>query len=150
MNCNLAINPPKCHKRKKKWVSQNGQTPNIIGICSYCVPERPVFEWNQVLLRPQLTPWWSFLFADGHHKKPPQIARFMGPTWGPPGSCRPHVGPMLAPWTLLSGPQPHLPPVMSTKPSKRLRTFELCICTYVCKTNNEIHDESFLLSLSKP
>ena len=22
-----------------------------------------------------------------------QIARFMGPTWGPPGSCRPHVGP---------------------------------------------------------
>ena len=24
----------------------------------------------------------------------PQKARFMGPTWGPPGSCRPHVGPM--------------------------------------------------------
>ena len=22
------------------------------------------------------------------------IAKFMGPTWGPPGSCRPHVGPM--------------------------------------------------------
>ena len=32
-----------------------------------------------------------------------QIARFMGPTWDPPGSCRPQVGPMLAPWTLLSG-----------------------------------------------
>ena len=32
-----------------------------------------------------------------------QIARFMGPTWGPPGSCRPQVGPMLTPWTLLSG-----------------------------------------------
>ena len=31
------------------------------------------------------------------------IARFMGPTGGPPGSCRPQVGPMLAPWTLLSG-----------------------------------------------
>ena len=26
-----------------------------------------------------------------------------GPTWGPPGSCRPQMGPMLAPWTLLSG-----------------------------------------------
>ena len=26
----------------------------------------------------------------------------MGPTWGPPGSCRPQVGPMLAPWVLLS------------------------------------------------
>ena len=32
-----------------------------------------------------------------------QIARFMGPTWGPPGSCRPQMGPMLAPLTLLSG-----------------------------------------------
>ena len=32
-----------------------------------------------------------------------QIARFMGPTWGRPGSCRPQVGPMLAPWTLQSG-----------------------------------------------
>ena len=32
-----------------------------------------------------------------------QIAKFMGPTWGPPGCCRPQMGPMLAPWTLLSG-----------------------------------------------
>ena len=28
---------------------------------------------------------------------------FMGSTWGPPGSCRPQMGPMLSPWTLLSG-----------------------------------------------
>ena len=34
---------------------------------------------------------------------PTQIAKFMGPTWGPHGSCRPHVSPELAPWTLLSG-----------------------------------------------
>ena len=27
----------------------------------------------------------------------------LGPTWGPPGSCRPQMDPMLAPWTLLSG-----------------------------------------------
>ena len=26
----------------------------------------------------------------------------MGPTWGSPGSCRPQMGPMLAPWTMLS------------------------------------------------
>ena len=32
-----------------------------------------------------------------------QIAKLMGQTWGPPGSCRPQMGPMLAPWTLLSG-----------------------------------------------
>ena len=31
------------------------------------------------------------------------IARFMGPTWGPSGTDRTQVGPMLAPWTLLSG-----------------------------------------------
>ena len=37
------------------------------------------------------------------HFIPSQIAKFMGPTWGPPGSCRPQMGPMLAPWTLLSG-----------------------------------------------
>ena len=32
-----------------------------------------------------------------------QAGKFMGTTWGPPGSCRPQMGPMLAPWTLLSG-----------------------------------------------
>ena len=32
-----------------------------------------------------------------------KIAKFMGPTWGPPGSWRPQMGPMLGPWTLLSG-----------------------------------------------
>ena len=31
------------------------------------------------------------------------IARFMGPTWGPPGADNTQVGLMLAPWTLLSG-----------------------------------------------
>ena len=55
---------------KKKGVSQNGQTPSIIGICSYCVLDRPVFERCQTLLHPEVTPWRSFLLADGaHHKK---------------------------------------------------------------------------------
>ena len=31
------------------------------------------------------------------------ITRLMGPTWGPPGACRPQMGPILAPWSLLSG-----------------------------------------------
>ena len=31
------------------------------------------------------------------------MARFMGPTWGPPGADSTLVGPMLATWTLLSG-----------------------------------------------
>ena len=34
-----------------------------------------------------------------------QKAKYMGPTWGPPGSWRPQMDPccMLTPWTLLSG-----------------------------------------------
>ena len=31
------------------------------------------------------------------------LARFIGLTWGPSGADRTQVGPMLAPWTLLSG-----------------------------------------------
>ena len=31
------------------------------------------------------------------------ITRFMGPTWGPSGADMTQVGPILAPWTLLSG-----------------------------------------------
>ena len=31
---------------------------------------------------------------------------FMGPTWGLSGADRTQVGPMLAPWTLLSGVLP--------------------------------------------
>ena len=34
---------------------------------------------------------------------PSQIAKFMEPTWGPPGSCLSQMGHMLAPWALLSG-----------------------------------------------
>ena len=32
-----------------------------------------------------------------------QIAKFTGPAWSPSGFCWPHMGPMLAPWTLLLG-----------------------------------------------
>ena len=34
---------------------------------------------------------------------PAQVAKFTGPTWGPPVACRPQMGSMFAPWTLLSG-----------------------------------------------
>ena len=68
MKYNWIINPQNVIVRKKKGSAKNGKPPNIIGICSYCVL---VFEWTQILLHPELTPCWSFLFADGaHHKKP--------------------------------------------------------------------------------
>ena len=37
------------------------------------------------------------------HRGTTLIARFVGSTWGPSGADRTQVGPMLAPWTLLSG-----------------------------------------------
>ena len=68
---NLTINPPKYWLKKdninKKRVSQNVQTPNIIGICSYCAPDRPVFEWSQIMLHPELTLRCFVLFAPVEH-----------------------------------------------------------------------------------
>ena len=48
----------------------------------------------------------QFLSMHGHnsrrdHEIPDN--KIHGPTWGPPGSFRPQIDPMLAPWTLLSG-----------------------------------------------
>ena len=63
--------PAKMLLTEKKGVSWNGQTSNIIGICSYCVLDKPVFEWNQVLLHPEPDHMVVFLLSDGaHHKKP--------------------------------------------------------------------------------
>ena len=45
----------------------------------------------------------KFFTSYHSHYKTAQIAKLMGPTWGPPVSCRPQMGPMLAPRTLLSG-----------------------------------------------
>ena len=51
-----------------------------------------------------------------------QIAKFIGPTWGPPGSCRPQMGPTLVPRTLLSG---------LACCSRRIQGDELCSCSNV-------------------
>ena len=82
-----------------------------------------------------------------------QIAKFMGKTWGPPGSCRPQMGPMLAPWTLLSGellPNDRSPTVSGAavvaiaiviiiiKITKKTQT-DVCEC---CALNQSIHSDS--------
>ena len=51
------------------------------------------------------------------------IARFMGPTWGPSGADRTQVGPMLAPWTLLSG---------QILNSQHTCTYRIMYVNYVC------------------
>ena len=52
------------------------------------------------------------------NKEPSQIAKFIGSTWGPPGSCWPQMGHMLVPWTL---------PVPSEFPAQRpvTRSFDV-------------------------
>ena len=52
-------------------------------------------DWTQA----KLYPWSAYFFP----KRTFLIARFMGPTWGPSGADRTQVGPILAPWTILSG-----------------------------------------------
>ena len=44
---------------------------------------------------------WIYLYVLLNNAS--QITKFMGPTWSPPETCRSQMGPMLAPWTLLSG-----------------------------------------------
>ena len=44
-----------------------------------------------------------FCNQDGRIRLYSLIVRFMGPTWGPSGTGRTQVGPMLVPWNLLSG-----------------------------------------------
>ena len=51
----------------------------------------------------------------------------MAPTWGPPGSCRPQVDPMLATWTLLSGIYVVLLPNLSSFRKRHVNVLLGCI-----------------------
>ena len=68
------------------------------------------FSWDQIIItyfytheKSTLTVWKKNKYCKFHKKCIFQITQFMRPTWGSPGSCRPQMGPMLAPRTLLSG-----------------------------------------------
>ena len=61
------------------------------------------------------------------------IARFIGPTWGPSGAVRTRVGPMLAPWTLLSGNTQFI----------RLHTIHICL------TQRIVNTQQTMLSVTK-
>ena len=97
--CSSAQRQIKMNKKKEA----NVKTPVIYGYpWGYllllhqpnCLPDNlreSLFQWNAAQL---LTLPCRYMDT--------QIAMFMGPTWVPPGSCRPQTGPMLAPWILLS------------------------------------------------
>ena len=61
---------------------------------SYTVPRETL---KCLMLSIAISIVWCWIFC-----RYSLIARFMGPTWGPSGADRTQVGPMLAPWTLLS------------------------------------------------
>ena len=63
-------------------------------------------------VNPWRTPWST------------QIAKFMGPPWGPPGSCRPQIGPKFSQWALLSG---FLPTIWIHVTTKGLPTRTACL-----------------------
>ena len=65
-------------------------------------PKRSQLHWYEQHKLWMVTKTATLILSKSVNNKT-QIAMFMGPTWGPPGSCRPQMGPMLAPWTLLSG-----------------------------------------------
>ena len=82
-----------------------------------------------------------------------QITRFMGPTWGPPGSCRPQVGPMLASWTLLSGmftcllhSKPYIPGCQWLHSCVMVLTvwWEMSLCTWQCDGNCRFAPDSVM------
>ena len=75
------------------------------GMCQHCGISPGGHCWNYC---PDTLSSWSSHFKSFEDRVIvneiyTQIAKFMGPTWDPPGSCRPQMGPILATWTLLSG-----------------------------------------------
>ena len=67
-----------------------------------------------------------------------QITRFMGPKWDPPGSWRPQVGPMLVPWTLLSGTLWTWANSTSNQPQQHNKVQNVCL-TLNCTNNMYIY-----------
>ena len=67
------------------------------------VAHSPAWYYSQTDFPSILIDEWIWLMSefDWWVNSPSLIARFMGPTWGPSGTDRTQVGPMLATWTLL-------------------------------------------------
>ena len=89
------------------WMSLLFLTPYLHFLSfAKCVLRLTNLSYNNII---QLKEFWNKIMDQIHSFYTPvrhvssQIAKYMGPTWDPPGSCRPQMGPKLAPWTLLWG-----------------------------------------------
>ena len=100
-------------KQAVRWRCQSGPRPGPrfnINISSYQYRkshcgDKTVVRSSYLHNRISYTGKMTSLYWDGPQtfSESSLTARFLGPTWSPPGADRSHVGPMLSPWTLLSG-----------------------------------------------
>ena len=90
--------------------------------------------WNTTVIwtNRQVNPSSIVAILHNYGTRTSPIARFIGPTWGPSGADRTRVGPMLAPWTLLSGLV--ILPADCLAPSDT--SLQLEYCTWYTKTWN--------------
>ena len=81
--------------KKKPWYYNHNKTKNhkTVCVCARYAVLLPVTCLARGFSA-SMCKWWAVVTL---------IARLLGPTWGQSGADRTQVGPMLAPWTLLSG-----------------------------------------------
>ena len=65
----------------------------------------------------------------------------MGPTWGPYGADRTQMGPMLAPWTLLSGTMLHFNDVIMSPMVFEITRVSI-VCSAVCSEADQRQHQS--------
>ena len=90
------------HPCKQVIMNQNQYQPKFGNTELVLVQFWPIIAWFIVMIWLHNTHIKYSMWGYGAERWIPQIARLMGPTWGTPGADRTQVGPMLAPWTLLS------------------------------------------------
>ena len=90
----------KCHLKHIPRICERkvGHLLLLFVVMVFVIASLPIFV---TMASPALGP--IILLHQGQWSNGTQIATFIGPTWGPSGADRTQVGPMLAPWTLLSG-----------------------------------------------
>ena len=94
----LAMIYPKTHvsyhiiKYTKNWMMTIQMISKII------VKQKIVAYWSQFTMQCINTLGWQWAGSSLVQVIASRIASFNGPTWGPSGSDRTQVGPMLAPW----------------------------------------------------
>ena len=89
---------------KLKWyLNQNPNMTFEINVSKYVVCKMATILFRPQYIENSSSMCGKYNVYEKYRLWTTLIARFMGPTWGPSGSCRPHVGPMnLAIWEVIN------------------------------------------------